>query len=66
VLQHWHWLTRELWVPHLRRWLKARLDGALGSLSWWEAALPIAWSWNQMVFLALSKVLSNPGHSANL
>jgi len=22
--------------------LKARLDGALGSLSWWEAALPMA------------------------
>jgi len=22
--------------------LKARLDGALGSLSWWEAALPKA------------------------
>jgi len=25
--------------------LKARLDGALGSLSWWGAALPTSWGW---------------------
>ena len=25
---------------------KARLDGALGSLSWWVAALPMAGEWN--------------------
>ena len=25
--------------------LKARLDGALSSLSWWGAALPMAWGW---------------------
>jgi len=26
--------------------LKARLDGALGSLSWWVAALPMERGWN--------------------
>ena len=26
--------------------LKARLDGALDSLSWWGAALPMAGGWN--------------------
>jgi len=26
--------------------LKATLDGALGSLSWWVAALPTAGGWN--------------------
>jgi len=31
-------LPRELWVPHPWRF-KARLDGALGSLSCWVAAL---------------------------
>ena len=27
---------------------KARMDGALGSLSWWVAALPMAGGWNRM------------------
>ena len=31
----------KLWVPHPWRF-KARLDGALGSLSCWVAALPTA------------------------
>jgi len=39
--------------------LKARLDGALGSLIQWVAALPTAGGWNQMVF----EVLSNQSHS---
>ena len=30
--------------------LKTRLDGALGSLSWWGAALPMAGDWNLMGF----------------
>ena len=34
-------LPRELWVPHPWRF-KARLDGVLGSLSWWVTALPTA------------------------
>jgi len=32
-------------APSLKE-LKARLDGILGSLSWWVATLPIAGSWN--------------------
>jgi len=39
--------------------LKARLDGALGSLSWWVAAMTTAGGWNQMIF----KVPSNPSYS---
>ena len=39
--------------------LKARLDGALGSLSCWVADLPMAVAWIEMVF----KVQSNPNHS---
>ena len=30
--------------------LKATLDGALGSLSWWVAALPTAGGWSSTVF----------------
>ena len=41
---------------------KARLDGALGSLSWWGAALPMAGGWNWVGF----KVLSNPSCSVIL
>jgi len=33
--------------------LKARLDGILGSLSWWVAALPVAWGWDRMGFKSL-------------
>ena len=38
---------------------KARLDGALGSLSWWVAALPMAGDWNWVG----CNVLSNSNHS---
>ena len=40
---------------------KARLDGALGSLIGWVAALPTAEGWS-LIF----KVLSNPSHSVVL
>jgi len=30
--------------------LRVRLDGALGSLIWWRAALTMAGGWNWMVF----------------
>jgi len=36
--------------------LKARLDGALGSLVWWVAALPMTKDWDEVGF----KVPSNP------
>jgi len=48
--------ARPLEVP------KAWVDGALGSLSWWRSALPMAWGWNWIVF----KVLSNLIHSMML
>ena len=37
---------------------KARLDEALGSLSWWRAVLPITVCWDWISF----KVLLNPSH----
>jgi len=42
--------------------LKGRLGGALGNLSWWVAALPIAGSWNWVCF----EVPSSPTHSVIL
>ena len=45
VLRHWHRLPRELRLPHPWRF-KSSLDGALGSLSWGVAALPMAGGWN--------------------
>jgi len=30
--------------------LKAMFDGALDSLTWWVAALPVAGSWNYKIF----------------
>jgi len=39
--------------------LKARLDGAPGSLSWWGAALPMAGRWDWMGF----EIPSNLSHS---
>jgi len=42
--------------------LKAKLDGAPGSLSCWVAALPTAQGWNWVGF----KVPSNPNHSVIL
>ena len=41
---------------------KARLDGVLGSLSWWVAALPMAGYQNCVGF----KVSSDPNHSVIL
>jgi len=39
VVRQWNRLLREaVGAPSLEE-LRARLDGALGSLSWWEAAL---------------------------
>jgi len=41
VVRHWH-RPREVEDAPSLMVLKARLDGALGSLSWWGAALPMA------------------------
>ena len=41
MVRHWHRLPREdVDAPSLEAF-KARLDGALGSLIWWMATLPI-------------------------
>ena len=59
MVRNWHRLPREaVAVPSLKTF-KARLDGALGSLIWWVAALPMAEGWNWMIF----KVPSNLSHS---
>ena len=42
VVRHWHRLSREaVDVPSLKSY-RARLDGALGSLVWWEVSLLMA------------------------
>lgn len=39
--------------------LKAKLDGAQGSLTWWVAELPLAQGWDLMII----KISSNLSHS---
>jgi len=46
AVRHWHRLPREaVGTPALQA-VKARLDRALGSLSWWVATLPKSGGWN--------------------
>jgi len=45
VVRNWHRLPREAVDAPSLKVLKARLDGALGSLSCWVAALPVAEGW---------------------
>jgi len=40
AVRHWHRLSRKAWGAPSLEVLKARLDGALGSLSWWVAPSP--------------------------
>ena len=54
MVRHWNKVD----APSLEV-LKARLDGALGSLSWWEVSLLMTGDWNQTIF----KVPSNLNHS---
>ena len=42
VMRHWHRLPRDTEDVPSSETFKARLEGALGSLSWWVAALSIA------------------------
>ena len=62
VVRHWHRLPRAAVDAPSLEVLKARLDGALGSLGWWEVSLPMAGDWNWVVF----RVPSNPNHSVIL
>ena len=49
VVRHWNGLPSEaVDAPSLEAF-KARLDGAVSSLVWLEASLPIAEDWNEMV-----------------
>jgi len=59
VLRQWHRLLREAMGDPPLEVFKARVNGALGSLSWWVATLLVAWVWNWVDF----KVPSNPSHS---
>jgi len=47
-------ITREAVDTPSLEVLKTRLDGALGSLSWWVATSPRWRGWNQMMFCSLS------------
>jgi len=42
VMRHWHRLPRDAEDVPSSETFKARLEGPLGSLSWWVAALSIA------------------------
>ena len=42
VLKHWRRLPREAADAPSLEVFKARLDGALGGLVWWEVSLPMA------------------------
>jgi len=53
-MRHWHRLLREaVGAPSLEA-LRARLDGVLGSLSCWGAALPMAEGWGCVGFVVSS------------
>jgi len=41
--------SKKLGMPHVPRVFKARLDGTLGSLSWWVPALPTAEVWSSVI-----------------
>jgi len=41
VVRHWHMVLREAVDALSLETFKARLEGTLGSLIWWVAALPI-------------------------
>ena len=59
VVKPWHRLPREAVDAPSLEVSKARLDGALGSLGWWEVSLPMAGGWNWVGF----KASSNLSHS---
>ena len=46
VVRPWHRLPREVVAAPSLAGLKARLDGALSTLGWWEMSLLMAGGWN--------------------
>jgi len=59
VMRHWNRLPREVVDTPSLGAFSTKLNGALGSLIWWMAALPMAGGWSWMGF----RVPSNPSHS---
>ena len=59
MVKCWHRPPREAVGAQSLKALKARLDGALGSLGCWEEPCPEQGVWNYMIF----NVVSNPSHS---
>jgi len=57
-MRPWHCCQRAVGAPSLGV-LRAGLDGALHSVSWWVVTLPMAGGWDWMMF----KVPSNPSRS---
>jgi len=55
-VRHWHRLPKEAVDAPSLKVFEARLDGALGSLSW-GLATPRSWNWVDF------KIPSNPSHS---
>lgn len=45
VVRHWQRLLKEVVDAPSLEVLKARLDGSLGKLVWWEMSLPMAGGW---------------------
>ena len=62
MVRHCYNLPRDVVEASSLEMFKARLDGALGSLVWWIAVLPMAVDWSCMIF----KVPFNPSHSVIL
>jgi len=62
VVRHWHRLPRKVVAAPSREVPNASLDRALSNLVWWEVSLPMAGSWNYVIF----KVHSNPNHSITI
>jgi len=48
VVRHWNRLPSKVVDVSSQEVFKARLDGAVSNLVWWEVSLPIAGSWNWM------------------
>jgi len=59
VVRPWPLLPRGAVAAPSLAGLKARLDGALSNLGWWERSLPMGGGWNEMSY----KVPSDPNHS---
>ena len=49
VVRHWHRLPSVVVDAPSLEAFKARLDGAVSNLVWWEVTLPTAGGWNNMI-----------------